>query len=169
MSCRHVILILFNMNQKQPIHKSWDLNKATVQRYGDSRLVAKSPFSKKATVYLATVTIATVANYTLPSMLIISDSFIAICIITCFLISPKIKEGKKASEMHVATQIFSSTFNHYQPLSTTFIYFCPLSTTINQFQPLPFTYIHFCPLSSTFIHIRPFQVCQLTRSLFFIC
>ena len=90
------------------------------------------------------------------SMLIISDSFIAICIITCFLISPKIKEEKKASEMHVATQIFSSTFNHYQPLSTTFIYFCPLSTTINQFQPLPFTYIHFCPLSSTFIHIRPF-------------
>ena len=43
-----------------------DLNIATNKRYGDSRLVAKSPFSKKATVYLATVTIATVANYTLP-------------------------------------------------------------------------------------------------------
>ena len=46
--------------------KSLDLNIATVKRYGDSHLVAKSPFSKKATVYLATVTISTVANYTLP-------------------------------------------------------------------------------------------------------
>ena len=46
--------------------KSLDLNIATNKRYGDSRLVAKSPCSKKATVYLATVTIATVANYTLP-------------------------------------------------------------------------------------------------------
>ena len=46
--------------------KSLDLNIATVERYGDSHLVAKSPFSKKATVYLATVTISTVANYTLP-------------------------------------------------------------------------------------------------------
>ena len=46
--------------------KSLDLNIATNKRYGDSRLVAKSPFSEKATVYLATVTIATVANYTLP-------------------------------------------------------------------------------------------------------
>ena len=46
--------------------KSLDLNMATVKRYGDSHLVAKSPFSKKATVYLATVTISTVANYTLP-------------------------------------------------------------------------------------------------------
>ena len=46
--------------------KSLDLNIATVKRYGDSHLVAKSPFSKKATVYLTTVTISTVANYTLP-------------------------------------------------------------------------------------------------------
>ena len=49
--------------------KSLDLNIATNKRYGDSRLVAKSPFSEKATVYLATVTIATVANYTLPKEL----------------------------------------------------------------------------------------------------
>ena len=51
--------------------KSLDLNIATNKRYGDSRLVAKSPFSKKATVYLATVTIATVANYTLPIMMVV--------------------------------------------------------------------------------------------------
>ena len=53
--------------------KSLDLNIATNKRYGDSRLVAKSPFSKKATVYLATVTIATVANYTLPK--VVFDAF----------------------------------------------------------------------------------------------
>ena len=48
--------------------KSLDLNIATNKRHGDSHLVAKSPFLKKATVYSATVTIATVANYTLPKL-----------------------------------------------------------------------------------------------------
>ena len=55
--------------------KILDFNIATVKRYGDNRLVAKSPFSKKATVYLATVTISTVANYTLPSISLFSAGF----------------------------------------------------------------------------------------------
>ena len=70
----------------------------------------------------------------------------------------------KVSEMHVAPQIFSSTFNNIHPSASTCIHFRPAASTRIHFRSWP---IIFFLNSFTCVHLRP--PTSKCSTLFFLC
>ena len=61
----------------------------------------------------------------------------------------------KVSEMHVAPQIFSSTFNNIHPSASTCIHFRPAASTRIHFRSWPIIKKKNSPPAATFVHLRP--------------
>ena len=68
-----------------------------------------------------------------------------------------------ASEIHVASRIFSSTFSHFHPLSSTFINVYPLSSSFTQFYPLSSTVTLNCRVTMNVV-LNCHQLSQVVRS-----